>query len=102
MIVTVSCTVVESLQPTPETRRIAKAKKIMHRVGLELIREKRARIMGMSHREKAEKQTDMQSRDLLTLLIKANMGLDIPEHQRMSEEDILARECLSSSLTSIH
>ncbi|KAI0717342.1 cytochrome P450 [Fomitopsis betulina] len=77
--------------PTPETRRIAKAKKIMHRVGLELIREKRARIMGMSHREKAEKQTDMQSRDLLTLLIKANMGLDIPEHQRMSEEDILAQ-----------
>ena len=60
MIVTVSCTVVESLQPTPETRRIAKAKKIMHRVGLELIREKRARTMGMSHREKAEKQTDME------------------------------------------
>ena len=74
--------------------RMAKAKRIMHRVGLELIREKKAGIMSASNREKTEKQTDLQSRDLLTLLIKANMGLDIPENQRMSEQDILARACL--------
>ena len=72
----------------------------MHRVGLQLIREKRAAIMGDNNNEKAEKQTDLQSRDLLTLLIKANMGLDIPENQRMSEEDILARECCRLPLCS--
>ena len=89
-----------SLQPTPGGRRVAKAKRIMHRVGMELIREKRAGIVGANSREKTEKQTDLQSRDLLTLLIKANMGLDIPENQRMSEEDILARECLCLSFQS--
>jgi hypothetical protein len=33
-------------------------------------------------------------RDLLTLLMKANMSPQVPEHQRMSEKDVLAREYL--------
>jgi len=32
-----------------------------------------------------------QSRDLLSLLIKANMSTEIPESQRLSDEDVLAR-----------
>lgn len=79
-----------------------KAKRMMHRVGLELIREKRAALMSANSCEKGEKQTDFQSRDLLTLLIKANMGFDIPENQRMSEEDILARESPRLSLRNLH
>jgi hypothetical protein len=35
---------------------------------------------------------DIQDRDLLSLLIKANMATDIPDNARMSDEDILARE----------
>ena len=83
--------------------RMAKAKRIMHRVGLKLIRKKKAGIMNANSREKTEKQTDsdLQSRDLLTLLIKANMGLLVPENPRMSEQDILARECLCFLLLSL-
>ena len=35
---------------------------------------------------------NIQGRDLLTLLIKANMATDIPDSARMSDEDILSRE----------
>jgi hypothetical protein len=35
---------------------------------------------------------DIQGRNLLSLLIKANMATDIPVSARMSDEDILARE----------
>ncbi|TFY63024.1 hypothetical protein EVJ58_g3484 [Rhodofomes roseus] len=79
--------------PTPSGRRANRAKAIMRNVGLQLIREKRADITGSaSHGEKADKKhVDLESRDLLTLLIKANAGLDIPENQRLSDEDILAQ-----------
>ena len=35
---------------------------------------------------------NIQGRDLLSLLMKANMATDIPDHARMTEEEILARE----------
>ena len=38
------------------------------------------------------RKKDIQGRDLLSLLIKANMATDIPDSARMSDEDILARE----------
>ena len=70
----------------------------MRRIGMQLIQEKKAAII----HERAEKneqrksfdrieRRDLQSRDLLTLLIKANMATDIPESQRLSDEDVLAR-----------
>ncbi len=70
----------------------------MKRIGMRLIQEKKAAII----RERAEKseqgksfngieRRDLRSRDLLTLLIKANMASDIPESQRLSDEDVLAR-----------
>lgn len=69
----------------------------MRRIGMQLIREKKAALA----RERAEKdeqkafngieRRDLRNRDLLTLLIKANMATDIPEGQRLSDEDVLAR-----------
>ena len=38
-----------------------------------------------------EKQT-FEGRDLLSLLIKANMAADVPDSARMTDEEILARE----------
>ena len=40
---------------------------------------------------KVDKES-LKSKDLLTLLLRANMATDIPEHQRMSDDDVLARE----------
>ncbi|KAJ3480225.1 hypothetical protein NLI96_g8501 [Meripilus lineatus] len=34
---------------------------------------------------------DVEGRDLLTLLIKANMASDIPENQRLSDEEVIAQ-----------
>ena len=70
----------------------------MRRIGKQLIAEKKAAIV----RETAERKeknpgdtgmarNDMQGRDLLTLLLKANMATDIPDNQRLSDEDVLAR-----------
>ncbi len=66
----------------------------MRRIGIGLIQEKKAQIA----REKSDSKSggverkDMQGRDLLTLLLKANMATDIPDSQRLSDEDVLARE----------
>ena len=71
----------------------------MRRIGTQLIAEKKAAIM-REYAERKEKggefggveRKDLRSRDLLTLLLKANMATDIPENQRLSDEDVLARE----------
>ena len=69
----------------------------MRRFGSELIAEKKAAIMReLNERKNKEKddgvgRNDMQGRDLLTLLLKANMATDIPDSQRLSDEDVLAR-----------
>ena len=66
----------------------------MQRIGTQLIAEKKAALLARA-REKGRgvQRKDMADRDLLSLLIKANMATDIPESQRLSEEEVLAREC---------
>ena len=68
----------------------------MRRIGLQLIAEKKAAILAEQNALGKEKEglasKDVKGRDLLTLLIKANMAVDIPDHQRLSEEEVLARE----------
>ncbi len=46
----------------------------------------------MSMQRAVSEKKDIQGRNLLSLLIKANMATDIPDSSRMSDEDILARE----------
>lgn len=38
------------------------------------------------------KADDVQGKDLLSLLIKANMASDLPEEKRMTENDVLFRK----------
>ncbi len=41
----------------------------------------------------------MDGKDLLSVLIRANMDTDLPESQRLSDEDVLARtSCALASL----
>lgn len=61
----------------------------MHRIGMDLVREKKAAIL--AEKTTGVEKKDVQGRDLLTLLIKANMATDIPESQRLSDEDVLAQ-----------
>ena len=74
----------------------------MRRIGSMLIAEKKAAIIREQAERKAlnlkEDENDasdsLRGRDLLTLLLKANMATDIPESQRLSDEDVLARACV--------
>lgn len=62
------------------------ARQMMHDIGMSVIQDKKKvvaklGIAGVSPR-----------RDLLTLLTRANMDPSVPESQRLSDEEILARE----------
>ena len=67
----------------------------MMRVGQELLAEKKNAILagnaGDEHKMGREAE-EFQGRDLLSLLIKANMATDLPEGSRMVDHDVLARE----------
>ncbi|CDO75988.1 hypothetical protein BN946_scf184922.g1 [Trametes cinnabarina] len=71
-------------------RRVEAATQVIRRVGKDLVETRKAALL----RELEEKHVDglerkdFQGRDLLTLLIKANMAKDIPETQRLSDEDL--------------
>ncbi|CCM04150.1 uncharacterized protein FIBRA_06312 [Fibroporia radiculosa] len=75
--------------PNSVTRSMNKAKGVMRCIGMRLIAEKKAEVLGISNT--GEKDKHLQSRDLLTLLIKANMSSEIPESQRLSDEGVLAQ-----------
>ena len=61
--------------------------------------EEHDQIVQQNLKELMEKQKEkggivrnaMEGRDVLTLLLKANMATDIPDNQRLSYEDVLAR-----------
>ena len=68
---------------------------------MHLIAEKKAAVLRAAAQSGGDKEIGEKSvhdRDLLTLLIKANMNTDIPESQRLSDEDVLARKFPSNLL----
>ena len=83
------------LKPDAQLRRWDRAQDVMRRIGTQLLEEKKAAIM----REAADGKEKARSRDLLTLLLKSNMATDIPENQRLSDEDVIARTWLPSFLS---
>lgn len=71
----------------------------MQRIGAKLIADKKAAILAEKSVEKGQllaSKDDLRGRDLLTLLIKANLAVDIPENQRLSDAEVLGRKCRSS------
>ncbi|KZT70529.1 cytochrome P450 [Daedalea quercina L-15889] len=71
-------------------RDTAAAQAVARRVGMKLIQEKKAEVL-KAVSGGADSSDALRSRDLLTLLIKANMNQDIPEDRRLSDEDVLAQ-----------
>ena len=81
-------------QPTDRTRAIACMHKCIRSIGQTVIYQKKAEILSSSEidsKGRVEKK-NIQGRDLLSLLMKANMATDIPDHARMTDEDIQARK----------
>ena len=85
------------LQPTDRTRAIACLHKCIRSIGQNVISQKKTEILSSSEidsKGRVEKK-NIHGRDLLSLLMKANMATDIPDHARMTDEDILARKSWS-------
>ena len=58
----------------------------MQRVGQQLLNESKTALLGTG-----EKGDNWRARDLLSLLIRANMGSDLDDSQRMTDFDVLSR-----------
>lgn len=63
------------------------ARATMDRIGSKLLNESKAALA----RASTEKDERFRRRDLLSILLKANMSTDVPENQRMSDQDVLAQ-----------
>ncbi|KAJ3008538.1 hypothetical protein NUW54_g3113 [Trametes sanguinea] len=78
--------------PDERARRVQEANVAMRRIGLQLIHDKKAAILReLGNKDGSIDKKDLPGRDLLTLLIKANMATDLPENQRLSDEEVLAQ-----------
>ena len=64
----------------------------MNRIGKQLLRDSKAAILADGGVNEKHEKSSWPGRDLLSLLLRANMSTDLPPNQRMTEEDVLARE----------
>ncbi|OJT05109.1 Cytochrome P450 72A14 [Trametes pubescens] len=81
------------LMPNPRLKRISEAADAIHGVGSKLVTDQKAATMQAAAKKHAHgpERKDLQGRDLLTLLVKANMATDIPDNQKMSDEDVISQ-----------
>jgi hypothetical protein len=63
----------------------------MARIGKELLSGAKAAARANATAGGEIKKYNLHGQDLLSLLVKANMATDLPESQRLSDEDVLAR-----------
>ncbi|KAI0258648.1 cytochrome P450 [Gloeopeniophorella convolvens] len=81
------------LIPTDRSRAMASTLRSISVIGRELIQRRKVEILATAESDAkgaVEKRT-IQGRDLLSLLIKANMASDIPDSARMGDEEILSQ-----------
>lgn len=64
----------------------------MREIGARIVGEKKVAIMNSTQGIVEKDNRNVKSKDLLTLLLRANMAEDLPENQRMSDGDLAARE----------
>jgi len=80
--------------PTERGRNEKEAQSTMRRIGEQLVKDRKSSILGEEKDgvdANGKDDSDMQGRDLLTALIKANLDTDLPDSQRMADEDVLAQ-----------
>ena len=67
----------------------------MARIGKQLLRESKAAVVADENTGGMFEKSAFKRRDLLSLLLRANMSTDLPLSQRMIDDDVLARKHLS-------
>lgn len=79
-------------QPDEHDAEVKHATQTMNRIGKQLMRDSRAAILSDGGVKGKLEKSSWRGRDLLSLLLRANMSTDLPPNQRMTEEEVLARE----------
>ncbi|TFK35548.1 cytochrome P450 [Crucibulum laeve] len=72
--------------PIQEDAEVKKAAKTMNRIAAQLLKDSKE---GVASSEKNEHVRP--GRDILSLLVRANTAVGLPEHQRMTDEQVLAQ-----------
>ena len=67
----------------------------MARIGNQLLRDSKAAVVADDGTGGKVEKSTFKRRDLLSLLIRANMSTDLPPSQRMTDDEVLARKYLS-------
>lgn len=75
---------------------MAEAREAMSRIGTQMIEERKKAIISEKMGEKNFGRKDLEGRDLLSLLLKANLATDIPASQKLGDDEVLARKSLIS------
>ncbi|PPQ82383.1 hypothetical protein CVT25_008344 [Psilocybe cyanescens] len=76
--------------PSDGDAKAKSAMDTMKRIANELLRDSKMGLMAEDNNTKVE-QKSLKRRDLLSLLLRANTSKDLPAHQRMSDEDVMAQ-----------
>ncbi|KAJ6481953.1 cytochrome P450 [Mycena sanguinolenta] len=74
------------LLPLPGRKALATAHAAMHSIASQIVSDSKRNILAQ-----AEKSFDSSKRDLLSVLLKANMSTSVPAHQRMSDAELIAQ-----------
>jgi cytochrome P450 len=90
-----SGTVLTRVQPTERNRQRKNALSVMMRIGEQLLAERKA--AATLEAAQGEKITDSRARDLLSLLVRANTAAN--PRERLSDADVLGRECVTGIST---
>ncbi|KAI0027118.1 cytochrome P450 [Vararia minispora EC-137] len=79
--------------PSARLREVRAARKTLDRVGKRLLEERKAAIRAstaVGSDGKIDRKL-FQDKDILTLLVRANMASDLPENARMTDDEVLAQ-----------
>ncbi|KAA1474007.1 cytochrome P450 [Dentipellis sp. KUC8613] len=80
------------LIPTKRTRQVAKAFATVRRICAQIVADRKAAILSnLSGPQKGIDTNSIEGRDLISLLIKANMAVDVPDDARLSDEDLISQ-----------
>ncbi|KAF8638899.1 hypothetical protein AX17_001950 [Amanita inopinata Kibby_2008] len=77
--------------PAERDAESKRAMQTMARIGRQILNDSKAALMAHTAADTPLKKDLWSGRDLLSLLVRANMATDLPDAQRMSDEDVLAQ-----------
>ncbi|VDB85159.1 unnamed protein product [Peniophora sp. CBMAI 1063] len=79
--------------PTTRVRATRNANATIREIGMKLVQEKKTAVLAAAGGDEAHglEKKHFAGNDLLSLLIRANMSSDVPQHARLTDEDILAQ-----------